>query len=77
MMVVLCLVDFWLRTSSAIDRSSLSSLAKESLICSYTLACFPYKNILQFLLMYHNIELTMRYLHRYFAKIKMYHRKKY
>ena len=35
MMVVLCSVVFWLRTSSAIDPSFLSGLHKESLICSY------------------------------------------
>ena len=83
MMVVLCLVVFWLRTSSAIDPSSLSGLPKESLICSYFWAGFPYKDILQFLLTYHNIELTMRHLHRmfvnksYFEKLKIYHQEKY
>ena len=69
MMVVLCLVVFWLRTSSAIDPSSLSSLPKES---SYFWAGFPYKDILQFLLTYHNIELTMRHLHRILRKQKLF-----
>ena len=56
MMVVFCLVVFWLITSSAIDSSFLSGLPKECLICSYFWASFPYKDILQFLLTYHNIE---------------------
>ena len=76
-------VFFWLRASSAIDPSSLNGLPKESLICSYLLAGFPYKDILQFLLTYHNIELTMRHLHcilrkqKLFRKKKLYHREKY
>ena len=61
MMIVVWLVVFWVKTSSVIDPSSLSGLPKESLICSYFLAGFPYKDILQFLLTYRNIELTMRH----------------
>ena len=76
MMVVLCLVVFWLRTSSAIDPSSLSGLSKESLICSYFWADFPYKDILQFLLAYHKIELTMCHLHRILCKQKLFRKNK-
>ena len=75
-MVVLWLVVFWLRTSSVIDPSSLSDLPKESLICSYFLAGFLYKDILQFLLAYHNIELTMRHLHRILRKQKLFRKNK-
>ena len=64
---------FWLRTSSVIDPSSLSSLHKES---SYFWAGFSYKDILQFLLTYHNIELTMRHLHRIFRKQKLFPKNK-
>ena len=76
MMVVLCLVFFWLRASSAIDPSSLSGLPKESLICSYFLTDFPYKDILQFLLTYHNIELTIRHLQRILRKLKLFRKNK-
>ena len=75
-MVVLCLVVFWLRACSAIDPSSLIGLPKESLICSYFLAGFPYKDILQFLLTFHNIELTMRHLHRILRKQKLFRKNK-
>ena len=75
-MVVLCLVVFWLRACSAIDPSSLIGSPKESLICSYFLAGFPYKDILQFLLTYHNIELTMRHLHRILRKQKLFRKNK-
>ena len=75
-MVVLCLVVFWLRTSSAIDPSFLSGLPKKSLICSYFLAGFPYKDILQFLLTCHNMELTMRHLHRITRKLKLFRKNK-
>ena len=57
MMVVLCLMVFGLRTNSAIDPSSLSGLPKENIICSYFSTGFPYKGILRFLLIYHNIKL--------------------
>ena len=77
MMVVLWLVVFWLGTSSAIDLSSLSGLPKESLICSYFLAGFPYKDILQFRLAYHNIELTMRDLHSILRKQKLFRKNKW
>ena len=76
MMVVLCLVVFWLRTSAAIDPSPLSGLPKESLICSYFWAGFLYKGILQFLLTYHNIELTMLHLHRILRKQKLFRKNK-
>ena len=76
MMVVLWLVVFWLGTSSAIDFSSLSGLPKESLICSYFLAGFPYKDILQFRLAYHNVELTMRDLHSILHKQKLFQKNK-
>ena len=86
MMVVLCLMVFRLRTNSAIDPSSLSGLPKENIICSYFSTGFPYKGILQFLLIYHNIKLC--YLRcviyvaffvnkSYFWKNEMYHREKY
>ena len=48
MMVVLCLVVFWLTTSSAIDPSFLSGLPKESLICSYFWAGFFIKKFCSF-----------------------------
>ena len=51
MMVVLCLIVFGLRTNSAIDPSSLSGLPKENIICYFSTG-FPYKGILQFLLIY-------------------------
>ena len=76
MMVVLCLAVFWLKTSSAVDPSSLNDLPKENLICSYFWAGFPYKDILQFLLIYHNIELTMRHLHRILRKQKLFRKNK-
>ena len=66
---------FWLRTSSAIDPSSLNSLPEESLICSYFLAGFPYKDILQFLRAYIT-ELAMRHLHRIFRKQKLFRKNK-
>ena len=40
------------------------------------LAGFPYKDILQFLLTYHNIELTMRHLHRILRKQKLFRKNK-
>ena len=67
---------FWFRSSSAIDPSSLSGLPKESFICSYFWVGFPYNDILQFLLTYHNIELTMRHLHRILRKQKLFRKNK-
>ena len=74
--IVLCLMVFWFRRSSAIDPSSLSGLPKESFICSYFWVGFPYNDILQFLLTYHNIELTMRHLHRILRKQKLFRKNK-
>ena len=74
--IVLCLMVFWFRSSSAIDPSSLSGLPKESFICSYFWVGFPYNDILQFLLTYHNIELTMRHLHRILRKQKLFRKNK-
>ena len=66
---------FWLRTSSAIDPSSLNSLPEESLICSYFLAGFPHKDILQFLRTYIT-ELAMCHLDRIFRKQKLFQKNK-
>ena len=62
--------------SSALDPQELVGLSKEKIIHAYFLAGFPYRDILEFLLLFHNIKMTLRQLHRVLRKKNLFRKNK-